>query len=64
MFTLLGFGMPGIPEMLIILVIMLLLFGSRLPSVMRSMGQGITEFKKGIRDEDAKDSTNISHKED
>ncbi len=64
MFTLLGFGMPGIPEMLIILVIMLLLFGSRLPSVMRSMGQGITEFKKGIRDEDTKDSSNISRKED
>ena len=26
----------------------LLLFGNRLPSVMRSLGQGVTEFKKGI----------------
>jgi sec-independent protein translocase protein TatA len=36
-------------EILILLVVILLLFGHRLPSVMRSMGQGITEFKKGLR---------------
>ena len=40
------FGAP--PEMLIILVIVLLLFGNRLPGVMRSLGKGVTEFKKGI----------------
>ena len=34
--------------MLIIGVIALLLFGNRLPSVMRSLGQGVTEFKKGL----------------
>jgi sec-independent protein translocase protein TatA len=34
--------------MLIIAVIVLLLFGNRLPSVMRSLGQGVVEFKKGI----------------
>ncbi len=33
---------------LIVLVIVLLLFGNRLPSVMRSLGRGVTEFKKGI----------------
>jgi len=37
-------------EWLIILVIALLLFGRRLPEVMRSMGKGIQEFKKGLRD--------------
>ena len=42
-------GMPGLPEMLIIAVVILLLFGNRLPSVMRSMGQGIVEFKKGVK---------------
>ena len=42
-------GMPGLPEMLIIAVIVLLLFGNRLPSVMRSMGRGIVEFKKGVQ---------------
>ncbi len=35
-------------DMLIIGVIALLLFGNRLPSVMRSLGQGVTEFKKGL----------------
>ncbi len=42
-------GMPGLPEMLIVGVIILLLFGNRLPSVMRSLGKGITEFKKGVK---------------
>jgi len=49
MCSLFGFiGMPGLPEMMIIAVIVLLLFGNRLPSVMRSLGKGITEFKKGV----------------
>ncbi len=34
--------------MWIILVLVLLLFGNRLPSVMRSLGKGVSEFKKGI----------------
>ena len=37
---------PG--DMWIILIVDLLLFGNRLPSVMRSLGKGVTEFKKGI----------------
>ncbi len=35
-------------DMLIVAVIALLLFGNRLPGVMRSLGQGVTEFKKGM----------------
>ena len=53
-------GMPGPLELLIFLAILLLLFGNRLPSVMRSLGQGITEFKKGIRD-DGNESPTITH---
>jgi sec-independent protein translocase protein TatA len=34
--------------MLILALIVLLLFGNRLPSVMRSLGRGVTEFKKGV----------------
>ncbi len=50
------FGMPGWAELMIIGGIMLLLFGHRLPSVMRSLGRGVTEFKKGINEiEDALD---------
>jgi sec-independent protein translocase protein TatA len=37
-------------HLLIIMVIAILLFGNRLPSVMRSLGQGIVEFKKGLAD--------------
>lgn len=34
----------------IIGIVVLLLFGHRLPGVMRSLGQGIVEFKKGLRE--------------
>lgn len=41
-------GLPGGPELIIILVIILLLFGaSRIPSLARSLGSGVREFKKG-----------------
>lgn len=40
-------------ELLIVLGILLLLFGSRLPSVARSMGKSITEFKRGMNEDDA-----------
>ena len=45
------FGGIGMPELMIFALISLLLFGNRLPSVMRSLGVGITEFKKGIKGE-------------
>ncbi|MDP6438661.1 MAG: twin-arginine translocase TatA/TatE family subunit [Candidatus Brocadiia bacterium] len=38
-------------ELIIVLVILLLLFGRRLPEVMRSMGRGAKEFKKGLQDD-------------
>ena len=43
------FGLPGPVELIIVAGIVLLLFGNRLPSVMRSMGRGIVEFKKGVQ---------------
>lgn len=45
----------GTPELLIILVVVLLLFGStRLPKLARSLGQASKEFKTGVS-EGAKD---------
>jgi sec-independent protein translocase protein TatA len=42
--------MPGPAEMVIIAIVALLLFGRRLPEVGRSLGKGIVEFKKGLRE--------------
>jgi len=44
-----GFFSPGPMELIVIAVVILLLFGNRLPSVMRSLGRGIVEFKKGVK---------------
>ena len=38
----------GYTELLIVGGIVLLLFGHRLPSLMRSLGRGVTEFKSGL----------------
>jgi sec-independent protein translocase protein TatA len=35
---------------IVILVVALLAFGSRLPSVAKNMGKSVSEFKKGIRE--------------
>ena len=39
------------PMLLILLVIVLLIFGNRIPGIARSLGSGITEFKKGLKDD-------------
>ena len=55
------FGGPF--EILVILLVVLLIFGNRLPSVMRSLGQGLLEFKKGVSgaEEEPEDVTKNSH---
>ena len=42
-------GAFSVWHMLFIGLIVLLLFGNRLPSVMRSLGEGVVEFKKGLQ---------------
>jgi sec-independent protein translocase protein TatA len=53
----------GVWQLLIVLVIVLLLFGNRLPSVARSLGQSLTEFKKGMRElDDEPTRDKVEHK--
>ena len=40
----------GATELLVVAFVSLLIFGNRLPSVMRSLGKSVTEFKKGINE--------------
>ncbi|QDV10919.1 Sec-independent protein translocase protein TatAd [Rosistilla oblonga] len=57
MTQLLGIGMPGLPEMMIILVILLVLFGgAKLPTLMRNLGRSANEFKHGLNDPVSEDS--------
>ncbi|MGE0043042.1 MAG: twin-arginine translocase TatA/TatE family subunit [Vicinamibacterales bacterium] len=45
------FGPIGLPEMLIILAIIMLIFGaSRLPEIGKGIGMGIKNFKSSVKD--------------
>ncbi len=44
--------MPGIPELIVILAILMLLFGAKkLPELARSLGTSAKEIRKGFRDD-------------
>ena len=44
-------GRIGFPELILILIIVLLLFGAKkLPEIARALGLGVKEFKKSVKE--------------
>lgn len=53
----------GVPELILILIIILVLFGAkRLPEIGRALGRALGEFKKGMRE--TKEEINGDSKKD
>lgn len=47
-------GSLGVPELLVIFVILVLLFGaSKIPQLGKGLGEAIKNFKKGLKDDDS-----------
>lgn len=43
----------GAPEIILIALVVLLIFGGKkIPELMRGLGKGVTSFKKGLKDVD------------
>lgn len=56
------FGMPGGSEWILILVVVLLIFGGKkIPELMRGLGKGVREFKdaKGSVEKEIEDGTKV-----
>ena len=59
------FGSIGMPELIIGLVVILLLFGAkRVPELARGLGSGVREFKKGTQEGEVEDKKKEEAKKD
>jgi sec-independent protein translocase protein TatA len=61
--ALLGVFGIGQTELIIVCVVILILFGHRLPSVMFSLGKGIKDFKHGLNTQDEETTTPAEKKD-
>ncbi|MFC1669182.1 twin-arginine translocase TatA/TatE family subunit [Spirochaetota bacterium] len=58
------FGGLGIPELVIIFLIILVLFGAnKIPKIAKDIGGGIREFKKSISGEKDDEDEDVNEKE-
>ena len=60
------FNNLGMPELLIIVFVVLLLFGAKkLPELAQGLGKGIREFKRAMKDttDEVKGSTDVSNRD-
>jgi sec-independent protein translocase protein TatA len=57
-------GKIGLTEILLILVVIVLLFGGRkIPELMKGIGQGMKEFKKASKYDPATDEKQVAEKD-
>jgi sec-independent protein translocase protein TatA len=57
-------GKIGLTEVLLILVVVVLLFGGRkIPELMKGIGQGMKEFKKASKYDPANDEKDVAEKD-
>lgn len=58
-------GMIGTPEIILIVLVIVLLFGGRkIPELMRGIGKGVKEFKSGLDVGEEQANTEEKKKED
>jgi len=58
-------GMPSMPELLIVLAIVVLLFGAKkIPELAKGMGKGIKEFKGAMKEGEEDEVKEIAKKEE
>jgi sec-independent protein translocase protein TatA len=53
-------GLGPMEILLIVLIILILFGGKKIPELMRGLGQGMKEFKKAAREDDPPSSSNNS----
>ena len=58
-------GRIGMPEILVILVVVLLLFGGKkIPELMKGLGSGVNEFKKASKGEEEQPANSKKEEEE
>ena len=56
--------MPSMPELLVVLAIVVLLFGAKkIPDLAKGVGKGIKDFKKAVKEDDEEPVVSASAKE-